>query len=64
MKKNTRCGVIGKRSNLYIIGVPKREERETREEAMFEEIMAEEFLKLKKAISSHDFKNHCKPLVQ
>lgn len=59
-----RCGVTGKRSNLYIIGVPKREERENREKAMFEEMMAEDFPKLKKAVSSHDFKNHCKPLVQ
>ena len=46
-----RCGITGKRSNLYIIGVPKREERENREKAMFEEMMAEDFPKRKKAIS-------------
>lgn len=59
-----RCGVIGKRSNLYVIRVPQREERENREKAMFEEMMAGDFPKLKKTISSRDFKNHCKPLVQ
>ena len=53
-----RCGVIGKRSNLYVIRVPQREERENREKAMFEEMMAGDFPKLKKTISSRDFKNH------
>ena len=45
-----RCGVIGKRSNLYVIRVPQREERENREKAMFEEMMAEDFPKLKKDV--------------
>lgn len=56
-----RCREIGKRSNLYIIRVPKREERENRAEAIFEEIMAMHFPKLIKAISSHDVKRHSKP---
>lgn len=37
--------IIKKRSNLYVIGVPKGEERWNGTEAIFEDIMAMNFFK-------------------
>lgn len=40
-----RHGIIRKRSNLYVIGVPKGEERWNGTEAIFEDVMAMNFFK-------------------
>lgn len=38
----------GKRSSIYLMGIPEVKERENRTEAILEETMAENFLKLTK----------------
>lgn len=49
---------------LYVIGVPKGEETWNGTKAGFEEVMAMNFSKLMKDLSSHDFQRHHKPLAQ